>query len=981
MSRKPQHSAAGRGNRKGVHPAPEAPAVSARRVAEQFAEALGHHQAGRLAEAERLYRQIWAIDPNHADSLHLLGLVARQQGRNDAAVELIGRAVALRPDFAEARNNLANALRDLGRLEEAEAGYREALRLKPDYADAHNNLGNALKDLGRVAEAEACYREALRLKPDYAEAHGNLGVVFQDQGKLAEAVACYEQALKLKPDFVAAYNNLGMALKIQGKREAAVECCERALALAPDNADARFALCMAQLPILYRDVPEIAERRAAYARHLMDFCEDTARTGRYRELAAGVGSSQPFYLAYQGECDRELQSLYGALVCRIMAESTPAAPLPPPPAPNEPVRVGIVSGYFRHHSNWKVPIRGWLARLDRRHFRLFGYHTGTRTDAETKAAAGLCERFVQGPLSLENWRRAIGSDAPHVLIYPEVGMDPVSVRLAAQRLAPVQCTSWGHPDTSGFPTLDYFISSEMMEPPDGEEHYSERLVRLPNLSIYYEPPPKRPLALGRAALGLRRTATVYWCAQSLSKYLPQFDQVFARIAREAGDCQFAFIQNAGGEHVNGMFRERLERAFAACGLRAADHAVLLPQLERDRFAAAAGLCDIVLDSIGWSGCNSSLESLDHDLPIVTLPGTLMRGRHTMAILKMMAVEETIAATLDDYVRIAVRLARDLPWRMAVKRRIAQGKQQVYRDGSPIAALAAFLERVGRPGTAERRVPSGPPAAPAAGPTDPNRKIYADFHGRQLQTEEADTARSAGRILEILFRYYRPRSVLDVGCGLGTWLKVAEALGVREIRGLEGHGLDPARLVIDPAAVQLTELEQGFDCGRRFDLAICLEVGAHLAEAAAPGLIAALTRHAPAVLFSAAIPYQGAHPHANERFLSYWAVLFARFGFRPLDVIRGEIWDDPAVLWWLRQNVVLFAHDELIAANEGLQRQSTAAAAPHPLSLVHPELYLDRLQRARQQLDELDRLRQLFGRGGLFRVSLDPQGKMTVSKAE
>ena len=147
-------------------------------------------------------------------------------------------------------------------------------------------------------------------------------------------------------------------------------------------------------------------------------------------------------------------------------------------------------------------------------------------DAETLMAEKLCDRFVQGPLSLDAWRRTILQDAPDVLLYPETGMDKTTVQLAAQRLANVQCCSWGHPVTSGLPTMDYFLSSELMEPAGAAAHYSEQLIRLPNLSIYYQPAEVSPVAIDRSQLGLRASAVAYWCGQSLPKYLPQFDQVF-----------------------------------------------------------------------------------------------------------------------------------------------------------------------------------------------------------------------------------------------------------------------------------------------------------------------------------------------------------------------------------------------------------------------------------------------------------------------
>src|SRR5207248_10257758 len=243
-------------------------------------------------------------------------------------------------------------------------------------------------------------------------------------------------------------------------------------------------------------------------------------------LVSAVGSHQPFYLPYQGLDDRELQKSYGALVSKIMSSKYRAPALPHAPEPEEPIRLGIVSGFFRQHSNWKIPIKGWLGQLDRRRFHITGYYTGEGRDHETAAAKAFCDRFVQGPLSLDAWRRAILDDAPHVLIFPEIGMDKVSAQLAAQRLTAVQCASWGHPVTSGFPTVDYFISSELMEPADGQAHYSERLIRLPNLSIYYEAPDAATAPLNRNELSLRADSLVYWCAQSLPKYLPQFDEVF-----------------------------------------------------------------------------------------------------------------------------------------------------------------------------------------------------------------------------------------------------------------------------------------------------------------------------------------------------------------------------------------------------------------------------------------------------------------------
>jgi protein O-GlcNAc transferase len=732
------------------------------RSEQTLAAAMAQHRAGRLSDAERLYRLVCDTDPNNARAFHLLGVVAHQLKRPDAA-SLVGRAVMLEPAFAEAhndkgvilaanrlfsdaipcferavvlkpgygeaRNNLGRALRSLGRFDEAaqqfklllestpdspvahlslasvfelagrkpdaEIHYRRAISLRPDVADAHIHLASLLHDTDRLPEALAYAERAVTLRPDSAGARNNLGNILRALGRRDEAIAQYQTALRIDPNSFMAHYNCGVALRGETRVAEARAHFARASALKPEFLEAELALCMAELPALYEHESQIAERRDAYARRLARLSLDIESAAAPALLADAVGSHQPFYLPYQGGNDRELQSLYGSLVCKIMTAKYPTPVLPRPPDPKQPIRLGIVSGFFRQHSNWKIPIRGWLKMLDRERFQVSGYYTSGERDGETDAAAAMCDRFVQGPLTLDAWRRTILDDAPHVLMYPEIGMDKVSAQLAAQRLAAVQCASWGHPVTSGFPTIDYFLSSDLMEPANAADHYSERLVRLPNLSIYYEPSDIPPAGIDRAELGLRAGAVVYWCCQSLPKYLPQFDEVFARIAAEVPFCQFAFIEFGGGKGVTELFRARLDRAFGALGLNAEHHCVFLPRLAPDRFVAAIGQCDVVLDSIGWSGCNSILESLVRNLPIVTFAGEMMRGRHTAAILEMIGISETTARTIDEYVSIAGRLGRDITKRTGLSAEIASNKHRLYRDRDCIVALEAFLQRAVR----------------------------------------------------------------------------------------------------------------------------------------------------------------------------------------------------------------------------------------------------------------------------------------------
>ncbi len=657
--------------------------------------AVACQNAGNLAEAERLCKLILDARPDHAEAWLTRATVLCGLKRYEEA--LAGFARVRKHGTVSARLLYLEglALYELERPAEALERFDEVLKGNPVHPESHFFRGNALFRLGRFGEARQSFEQALAHKPDFADAALNRGLSAQRLNRHAEAIADLDKALALAAPTADALYGRGLSLENLNRWEEALETYRRALVLEPGHAKAQLARVMAQVPIVYRDAAEIAERRAAYAGALQAWCDTVDGMANAGEIAPAVGSRQPFYLAYQGENDRDLQAPYGARICRIMAERYAPVALAQPPRADEPIRVGFVSGYFSFHSNWRAPISGWLERLDRRKFRLFGYSTGSARDAMTERAARRCERFVEGPRSIEAWREAIAADSPHVLIYPEVGMDAVACQLAAQRLAPVQCNAWGHPDTSGFATLDYYLSSDLMEPPDADAHYTERLVRLPNLSVYYEPPVDVPDSASRQSLGLRPGATIYWSGQSLFKYLPQHDEAFCRIAREVSDCQFVFVGHQQGETVTDQVRARLAQAFSAHGLDAARHCVFLPRLNQQELTAAIGSCDVILDTIHWSGFNSILDTLVHNLPIVTMSGPMMRGRHATAILRMMEVTETIAASVDDYVAIAVRLARDEPFRRTVRQTISLHKHRVFRDEACIAGLEAFLIRAVR----------------------------------------------------------------------------------------------------------------------------------------------------------------------------------------------------------------------------------------------------------------------------------------------
>ncbi|MCP5002399.1 MAG: tetratricopeptide repeat protein [Planctomycetes bacterium] len=198
--------------------------------------ALSHHQAGDLVTAEDYYNKILKIQPDHVETLFLLGTLNLQSGNLEKASDLLRKTLALKPDYSMAHGNLGTSLQGLGKLEEATVSYQKALTLDPGYAEGYYNLANTLNMMGKPDEAISNHRHAIALKPDYAEAYDNLGTLLQDRGKLEEAIENYNKALTLKPGYVVAYNNLGNALKKQSRHDEAVANYVRGLTIEPDNA-------------------------------------------------------------------------------------------------------------------------------------------------------------------------------------------------------------------------------------------------------------------------------------------------------------------------------------------------------------------------------------------------------------------------------------------------------------------------------------------------------------------------------------------------------------------------------------------------------------------------------------------------------------------------------------------------------------------------------------------------------------------------
>jgi len=694
--------------------------------------ALQNYNSGKLQEAVISLKKVLKKQPNDADILYFIGIVYAQLNNDELAIQSIKKSLQFNPTSIDAYLALGNLMQRKGLVDDAIIYFQKTITLNSNNAEAHKNMGNALKEKGQIDEAINCYQKAIQLSPLDADIYDNLGMCLQMKEVLDESISYYQRAIQINPNRKDTYNKLGKVFQTRGQIDEAINCYQKALLIDPNNAEtyfclgnvqqwlgkrdealsafdkaikikpdfliARWAKCISQLPIVYPDQSSIVESRKSYHEELIKLKNtiplDTAQD--IKNAAEAVGIKQPFYLAYQGFDDKELQQIYGELVCKIMSYKYPqfsGRPIMPSHITGEPLRVGIISGYFHFHPVWQIIIKHWIENIDINKISLYGYYTGKKKDSQTEKAKRIFTKFVEDIYSFDDLCRIILNDNLHVIIYPEIGMDFITLKLAALRLAPVQCVSWGHPDTSGLPTIDYYLSGELMETTDSDAYYTEKLIRLPNLSICYTPQEFQSIEINRETFGLRSNSILYHCCQTLYKFLPQHDMIFPRIAQQVGDCQFIFSSLPESAFVIEQFRMRIYNAFRQFDLDPTDYVIYLPHLDPLKYNVLNKICDIFLDPIGWSGCTSTLEAIDCNLPVIAFPYFLMRGRESTAILNMIGVKETIANSIDDYVSLAIKLAKDPNLRSQISDKIARNKHIIYRDRTCITALEDFLETV------------------------------------------------------------------------------------------------------------------------------------------------------------------------------------------------------------------------------------------------------------------------------------------------
>ena len=644
--------------------------------------AIQHHTAGDLSKAESIYQQILQDDPNHPDALHLLGVICHQMGKNSNAVDLITKVLSIKANFAEAHNNLGAALQELGRRDEAVASYHKAIEIKPHYAEVHSNLANALRENGQLKEAVACCQKAIHIKPDYAKAYNNLGNVLEELGQLDEAVTSYQKALVIEPEFAEANYNLGNMLQEQGNLNEAVKRIDVALSYKPEKVGWRIRKALF-LPVIPYSQEDIQTHRDTLSKTLTALMNENLTVP---DLVVDVGMTN-FYLAYHGQNNKSLMQNIAELYIGVCPKLTYKAKHCQSKLgkKKDVLRIGFLSSYFRDHTIGKLT-RGIIQHLSRDLFEVIVFRPPGIKDDISEIIDRTADKVVSLHKNLEKDWEVIEDEELDILFYPDIGMDPYLYFLSFARLAPVQAVTWGHPDTTGIPNIDYFISSTLLENSDASSHYTEQLIRLSYLPTYYFRPeaPEKPFI--RNDYGLPDEGRLYVCPQSLFKFHPEFDDILGELLRRDPDGRLVLIEDMIGGYWKRLLYERFNRAFPDV----VDQVIFVPHMPKEKYLGLLILADAVLDIPTFSGGNSSFEAFAMGAPIITWPHDFMRGRVTSAFYKQMGLNELIATDAESYLALALRLAHDTDFKSRMQVDIKANVHKLYERHEVVREMESFF---------------------------------------------------------------------------------------------------------------------------------------------------------------------------------------------------------------------------------------------------------------------------------------------------
>lgn len=618
---------------------------SAAQVQASFEQALALHQRGQLAQAQRLYENVLESHPDHFDSLHLLGVIAYQSNRPQEAVELIARAIEINPGIPTSYSNIGAALEALGLLDEAVACYDKAISLNPDYAEAYYNRGNSLKLLRRLDEAVSSYERAIALKPDYAEACNNRGNALIELKQPEAAVASFLQALATNPGYADAFNNLGNALKELKRLDDALACYSKALALRPDY--------------------EFLAGTVLSTRMML--CDWQGFSESLAGLEAGIQESRKVVMPFPVLALVDSPALHLQAARIYAATKHPQGDSLGPMEKHgraEKIRIGYFSADFHNHATAYLMAELFEAH-DRSRFEWIGFSFGPeKHDEMRQRVSSAFDRFIDvrnlSDREVAAEARALGID---IAVDLKGFTQDSRPGIFAEGCAPIQADYLGYPGTMGADYIDYVIADATVIPPERRTDYTEKVVYLPH--CYQVNDSRRRISeriYTRQEMGLPESGFVFCCFNNNYKIVPSTFDGWMRILKAVEHSVLWLFED------NPTAAANLRKEAEARGIDRA-RLVFAKRMPLDEHLARHRLADLFIDTLPYNAHTTASDALWAGLPVLTCAGTSFAARVAASLLKAVGLPELVAATQQEYERMAIELAADSARLSAIRQKL------------------------------------------------------------------------------------------------------------------------------------------------------------------------------------------------------------------------------------------------------------------------------------------------------------------------
>jgi protein O-GlcNAc transferase len=695
-----------------------------------LARATDAHRQGRHAEADKLYRKLLDIDPQDFDAVHRLGILKLHEGANTQARQLLEQAVSLQPRNAAAQSNLGTVLLKTDQFGAALERFDAAAALQPDDLDFQFNRANALLLLAKYSEALECLDMLAKRQPRDPEILSQRAAALRKLERNDEALAGYDQALMLSPDNAVLHANRGNVLRALWRFEEALEACDRAVALTPNDADCHhrrgtslgdlerhedaieafdiaIAIAPDHVPSLFNRgnvLLKLKKYDEAIAAHRAVLAAQPGHSEALAQLAhaaaltcnwAGAAEFiEPLRASidggsFMGDCFAVLSIFDDPLLQRKAAEgqsakvgSSTAPASPSVSGSRNRMRIGYLSTDFRAHAIAYL-ISGVIEAHNRSVFDVFGFSASTDDGSPPrKRLAAAFDKFVDvAKLPDDVLCREIREAEIDILIDLGGYTKDSRVSALAGRPAPIQISYLGYPGSVGAPFIDYIIADEFVIPRDLAQHYSEKVVCLPE--CFQANDRKRliaPVVPTRAQCGLPEQGFVFCAFHSSYKINPAVFDVWMRLLRAVpGSVIWLVAETAARENLRGAAQARgvdPTRLVFAAGERYPDH------LARQRLA------DLFIDAWPYNGGTSVSDALWVGLPVLTLAGRSYAARMAGSLLRAVGLPELITYSPEAYEALALRLVTEPRLLNAVRRKLAANI-----DTAPLFDTARFCKHI------------------------------------------------------------------------------------------------------------------------------------------------------------------------------------------------------------------------------------------------------------------------------------------------